>query len=76
MEQVKAKPRLLVQFDKAADDLVGKAVAAIRQSVESLVNWIEQRVSIQNASRVRSKDGLILYIFGKLAAALVFYIFD
>lgn len=75
-KQVKAKPEALRQFDKAADELMGKAVSAIRQPIESLVNWLEQRVNIQNASKVRSQQGLTLHSFGKLAAALVFYIFN
>lgn len=75
-KQVKAKSQALCQFDKAAEDLMGKAVSSIRQPIESLVNWLEQRVNIQNASKVRSKQGLILHSFGKFAAALVFFIFN
>jgi hypothetical protein len=74
-KQLKAKPENLSQFDKAADNLLGKAVSAIRQPIESLVNWLQDKVSIQNASKVRSQNGLILHIFGKLAAAMVLIFF-
>ncbi len=74
-KKIKAKPLVLEQFDKAANDLLAKAVSAIRQPIESLVNWLQQKVNIQNASKVRSVNGLKLHIFGKFAAALVAFIF-
>ena len=74
-KMIKAKPNVLVQFDKAADDLLAKVVSSIRQPIESLVNWLHQKANIQNASKVRSEKGLKLHIFGKLAAALVALIF-
>jgi hypothetical protein len=70
-KKVKAKPTTLEQFDKAANVLLGRAVSSIRQPIESLINWLHQKVNIQNASKVRSDKGLKLHIFGKLAAALV-----
>ena len=74
-KKVKAKPDVLERFDKAADDLLAKAVSSIRQPIESLVNWLQEKANIQNASKVRSEKGLKLHIFGKLAAALVAFIF-
>ena len=74
-KKVKAKAQVLEQFDKAADDLLAKAVSSIRQPIESLVNWLQQKANIQNASKVRSEKGLKLHIFGKIAAALVAFIF-
>lgn len=70
-KQLKAKPENLSQFDRAAEELLSRAVSAIRQPVESLINWLQEKVNIQNASKVRSQNGLVLHIFGKLAAALV-----
>jgi len=69
-----AKPERLCQFDKAANELLSKAVSRVRQPIESLVNWLQEKVNIQNASKVRSKQRLILHIFGKVAAALLAYI--
>jgi len=74
-KKLKAKPQLLQHFDKAADDLLAKAVSTVRQPIESLVNWLQEKVNIQNASKVRSDKGLNLHIFGKLAAALVAFIY-
>ncbi len=74
-KKVKAKPHALQQFDKAAEDLLAKAISSIRQPIESLINWIQQKVNIQNASKVRSEKGLKLHIFGKITAALVILIF-
>ena len=56
------------QRNRASDDLFNRAVSGIRQSVESLFNWLIERVNIQRASKVRSTAGLIAFIFRKLAA--------
>lgn len=53
----------------AAEQLYSTSISKIRQPVESLFNWIEQKVGIQMASKVRSSAGLIVHVFGKLAAA-------
>lgn len=45
-------------------------VSQIRQPVESFFNWLEERTSIQIASKVRSTQGLLKHVFGKLSAAL------
>lgn len=74
-KKVKAKPVALEQFDKAANDLLAKAISSIRQPIESLVNWLQQKVNIQNASKVRSEKGLKLHIFEKMTAALINLIF-
>lgn len=54
----------------AADRLLSSAISTVRQPVESLFNWIEQKTKIQIASKVRSYEGLMVHVFGKLAAAL------
>jgi hypothetical protein len=53
-----------------------RLVRRIRQPVESLFNWIEEKTQIQRASKVRSTDALLIHCWGKLAVAfflLVFY---
>ena len=57
--------------NQAPDDLFNRAVAKIRQPIESLFNWINEKTGIQKASKVRSEKGLLLHIFGKLCAALI-----
>ena len=57
------------QRNKAADDLFCCAVSTIRQPIESFFNWINEKTQIQNASKVRSYQGLLVHVFGKIAAA-------
>ena len=59
-----------------ADSLWSRFVSAMRQPIESLFNWIIEQTGIQNASKVRSTNGLFVHCYGKLAVAcllLVFY---
>jgi IS5 family transposase len=44
-------------------------VSAVRQPLESLFNWLIQKTDLQNASRVRSDQGLKVHCYGKLAVA-------
>ncbi len=62
---------LFKQREQAFNDLFNKAVATLRQPIESLFNWINELTQIQNASKVRSSNGLRLHLYGKLAAALM-----
>ena len=66
---------LIRHWNKAADDLFSAAVSKIRQPVESFFNWLIEKVDIQNASKVRSRQGLIVHTFGKIAAALLNWFF-
>lgn len=59
------------QRHKAADDLYSKAVSKIRQPIESFFNWLIDHTDIQKATKVRSLKGLIVHVFGKIAAGLV-----
>lgn len=63
------------QFNKAADDLFSKAVSKIRQPIESLFNWLIEKTDFQRASKVRSTKGLLVHVFGKIAAAFINLIF-
>ena len=49
--------------------LLNRFVSGIRQPIESLFGWMIQRTDIQNASGVRSIQGLMLHCYGKLAVA-------
>lgn len=57
----------------AADKLFSTAVSRIRQPIESLFAWIEQKSGIESASKVRSYAGLMVHVFGRLAAAIFFW---
>lgn len=60
----------------AADRLFSKAVSRVRQPIESLFNWIEEKTGIQSASKVRSYQGLMVHAFGRLAAAMLLLAFN
>jgi IS5 family transposase len=49
--------------------LYNRFVSAIRQPLESLFGWIIQKTDLQDASRVRSTQGLKVHCYGKLAVA-------
>lgn len=53
-----------------ADQWWSTAVSRVRQPIESLFNWIEEKTGIQRASKVRSSNGLLVHVFGRLAAAM------
>lgn len=74
VKAVKDRPATIKQWHKAADDLYSKAVSAIRQPIESFFNWLHEKTTIQTASKVRSTKGLLVHVFGKLAAAFIYLI--
>jgi Transposase DDE domain. len=55
----------------SADKLYSEAIGRIRQPIESLFNWIDEKTGIQQASKVRSYQGLLVHVFGRLAAAML-----
>jgi len=76
VKAVKNQAQVLTQRDKAANDLYSRAVSAIRQPIESLFNWIIEKTDIQRASKVRSTRGLLVHVFGRIAAGFIFLIFN
>ena len=62
----KPKERDLSMFEKMDSAFVSK----IRQPIESLFNWLNEQTGIQRASKVRSANGLIAHIFGRLSSAV------
>jgi len=61
--------------EQASNDLFSKAVSTVRQPIESFFNWLNEKTKIQNAQKVRSTKGLLLHIFGRIAAAFIYLIF-
>lgn len=62
------------QKDITFNDFFNKAVSTVRQPIESLFNWINEKTQIQNASKVRYANGLRLHLYGKLTVALMLLI--
>ena len=51
-------------------------VRSLRQPIESLFNWIQEKTGIQRASKVRSTDALMIHCWGKLAVAFFLLVFN
>jgi len=73
---VKGQSESMKCFDKAAADLFSSAVSRVRQPIESFFNWLEEKTSIQRASKVRSTNGLLVHVFGRLAVAFMCLFFN
>lgn len=76
IKEVKGMPDNLKQMYKAFNDLFSTAVSKVRQPIESLFNWLIEKTDIQRASKVRSTNGLLVHVFGRIAAAYIFLIFN
>ncbi len=59
----------------AIDQWLSRAVSQVRQPIESLFSWIHEKTGIQKASKVRSSSGLLVHVFGRLAAAMLILVF-
>ena len=55
----------------AAGKLFSEAVSRVRQPIESLFDWIDEKTGLQTASKVRSSEGLMVHAFGRFAAAML-----
>lgn len=71
VKAVKGQAEVLKQRDKAANDLFSRAVSKVRQPIESFFNWLIEKTDFQKASKVRSTKGLMVHVFGKMAAAFI-----
>lgn len=54
-------------------DTFSTFVSSVRQPIESFFNWLDYLTGIQTASTVRSSQGLLLHVFGRLAFAMAFF---
>lgn len=51
----------------SADKLYSLAVSRTRQAIESFFAWIQEKTKIQIASKVRSLQGLLSFVFARIA---------
>jgi len=49
--------------------------SSIRQTIDTLFGWINERTGIENASKVRSVEGLFYHINIKMVAAMIMLLF-
>lgn len=75
VKAVKGQTEIEKQRNKAADDLFSTAVSKVRQPIESFFNWLIEKTDFQLANKVRSTKGLLVHVFGKMAAAFINLIF-
>jgi hypothetical protein len=61
VKAVKGTPECLKQRDLAANKLFSTAVSKVHQPIEAFFNWLIEKTNIQNASKVRSSNGLWLH---------------
>ena len=76
VKAVKGQTEVEKQRNRAADDLFSKAVSKVRQPIEGFFNWLIEKTDFQRASKVRSTKGLMVHVFGKMAAAFINLIFN
>ncbi len=75
VKAIKGQTEWEKQQNKAWADLYSSAVSTVRQPIESLFNWLNEKTKIQIASKVRSTSGLLTFICGRIAAAFINLIF-
>jgi hypothetical protein len=57
---------------KPGETFMNSVISSIRQPIESFFNWIHEKTNIQHASKVRSANGLIAFIFARIASIFLF----
>ncbi len=72
VKAVKGQAERTIQWGKAANDLYSR----VRQPIESLFNRIIEKTDIQMASKMRSTKGLLVQVFGRIAAAFIVLIIN
>jgi hypothetical protein len=75
VKAVKGECQEIRNRDKVSNDLYSIAVSRIRQPLESLFNWLIEKTNIQRACKVRSTKGLLVHLFGKIAATFINLVF-
>jgi hypothetical protein len=59
-----------------AEKYYNRCVSRLRQPIESLFNWFNDRTGLQDAGTVRSDDALKVHCFGKLTVAFMLLVFN
>jgi hypothetical protein len=59
------------KFLNSADKLFSSAVSQVRQPIESFFNWMNKKTKIQDASYVRSTNGLLSFIYARIASCYI-----
>lgn len=62
----KRKPKVKKLYWKHQRE--SRTISKIRQPIEALFAWIQKLTQMQNTAKVRSQKGLIVHIWGRMAA--------
>ena len=57
---------------KPGEKLINSVISSLRQPVESFFAWLQSKTNIQSASKVRSSNGLLSFIFARIVAIFLF----
>lgn len=60
----------------AIEKRYNRCVSRLRQPIESLFNWFNDKTDLQNAGTVRSEDALMIHCFGKLTVVYLLLVFN
>jgi hypothetical protein len=71
---IRKEPVEIKRRDRAFNNLFSTAVSKIRQPIESLFNWLNEKTTVQKAVKVRSMQGLPVHMTGKIAIAFIYLI--
>ena len=55
------------------DKLFSRAASSVRQPIETFFGWLQEKTGIQFASKIRSTAGLLVFIFARIATALILF---
>lgn len=61
VKSIKGAPEEEKQRNKAADDIYSQAVSSVREPIEALFSWLNEKTNIQRASKCRSTCGLLIH---------------
>ncbi len=61
------------KYLEPSDQWLSTAVSRVRQPIETLFSWLEEKTGIERAGKVRSYNGSLVHVFGRLAAAMFFW---
>ena len=64
------------QRSRAADELYSQAVSSVREPIEALFSWLNEKTNIQRADKCRATTGLLIHTMGKIAIAFIYLIFN
>ena len=76
VKAIKGESPEITKREKAARDLFSTAVSKVRQPIEALFNWLNEKTDIQRAMKVRFTSGLLVHTMEKIAIALITLIFN